>query len=253
MGQGIIRRARVYPDLDALSHAASEECVRAATEAVSTRGRCLIALSGGHTPERAYRIWSAEYREKMPWAKTHFFWGDERFVGADDPKSNYRMARESLFKNAPVPPENIHPIPTSFPQAAQSAEEYEQVLRTFIADTGPSFDVVMLGLGVEGHTASLFPGSPALAEQKRWAVAVKAPAEPPVRISLTFPVLRRARATYFLVAGADKAEIVATLRRDMDSETEKLPVAVLQPEGETIWFLDRAADGAPSQRKASRV
>lgn len=252
MGQGIIQRARVYPDLDTLSHAASEECVRVATEAASTRGRCLIALSGGHTPERAYQIWSTEYREKMPWAKTHFFWGDERFVGADDPKSNYRMAREALFKNAPVPPENIHPIPTNFPQADEAAKEYEKVLRTFIADSGPSFDVMLLGLGVEGHTASLFPGSPALAEQKRWAVGVKAQAEPPVRISLTFPILRRARATYFLVAGADKAEIVAQLRRDTDSETQKLPVAMLQPEGEVIWFLDEAADGAPSQKRASR-
>lgn len=248
MGEGIIRRARVYPDLDTLSRAASEECVRIATEAAGARGRCLIALSGGHTPKRAYQIWSTEYREKMPWAKAHFFWGDERFVGADDPNSNYRMARESLFKNAPVPPENIHPIPTNFSQADQAAQEYEKVLRTFIADSGPSFDVMLLGLGVEGHTASLFPGSPALAEQKRWAVGVKAQAEPPVRISLTFPVLRRARATYFLVAGADKAEIIATLRRDTDSETEKLPVAMLHPEGETIWFLDKAADGKLSKK-----
>lgn len=248
MGQGIIHRARVYPDLDTLSHAVSEECVRAAVNAAGARGRCLIALSGGHTPERAYQIWSTEYREKMPWAKTHFFWGDERLVGADDPNSNYRMARESLFKNAPVPPENIHPIPTNFSQADEAAKEYEKVLRTFVADSGPSFDVMLLGLGVEGHTASLFPGSPALAEQKRWAVGVKAPAEPSVRISLTFPVLRRARATFFLVAGADKTDIVATLRRGADSETDKLPVAMLQPEGETIWFLDKAADGTLSKR-----
>lgn len=248
MGEGVIRRARVYTDLDLLSHAASEECVRAATEAVGARGRCLIALSGGHTPERAYQIWSTEYREKMPWAKTHFFWGDERFVGADDPQSNYRMARETLFQNAPVPPENIHPIPTNFSQADEAAQQYEKVLRTFMGDSGPSFDGMLLGLGVEGHTASLFPGSPALLEQKRWVVAVQAPAEPPVRISLTFPLLRRARATYFLVAGADKAEMIARLRRDVDAETEKLPVAMLQPEGETVWFLDNAADGKLSKK-----
>ncbi len=250
MDQGVIKFGRVFADLDALSHAASEECVRAANEAVSGRGRCLIALSGGHTPERAYQIWSTEYREKMPWAKTHFFWGDERFVGADDPTSNYHMARETLFKNAPVPPENIHPIPTSFSQPDEAAREYEAVLRTFIAESGPSFDVMFLGLGVEGHTASLFPGSPALAEEKRWVVGVRAPAEPPVRISLTFPVLRRARATYFLVAGADKQGIVATLRRGPSSETQRLPVAMLRPEGEAIWFLDKAADGALSQKRA---
>ncbi|MGB6483610.1 MAG: 6-phosphogluconolactonase [Candidatus Acidiferrales bacterium] len=249
MGQSVISSARVFTDLDTLSHAVSEECVRAANEAVSARGRCLIALSGGHTPERAYQIWSTEYREKMPWAKSHFFWGDERFVGADDAKSNYHMARETLFKNAPVPPENIHPIPTSFSQPDEAAREYEAVLRTFIAESGPSFDMMLLGLGVEGHTASLFPGSPALAEEKRWVVGVRAPAEPPVRISLTFPVLRRARATYFLVAGANKAAIVATLRRGPALETQNLPVAMLRPEGEAIWFLDKAADGALSQKR----
>lgn len=250
MGQGMITGARVFADLDALSHAVSEECVRAATEAVSARGKCLIALSGGHTPERAYQIWSTEYREKMPWAKAHFFWGDERFVGADDPKSNYRMAREKLFKNAPVPPENIHPILTSYPNADEAARGYENVLRTFIGEGGPSFDVMLLGIGVEGHTASLFPGSPALAEQKRWVMGVKAPAEPPVRISLTFPVLRRARATYFLAAGADKQGIIATLRRDSPAELEKLPVGMLKPEGEAIWFLDKAADGTLSEKLA---
>lgn len=251
MGQGIIKDARVFADLDALSHAVSEECVRVATEAVSTRGKCLIALSGGHTPERAYQIWSTEYREKMPWAKTHFFWGDERFVGADDPKSNYRMTREKLFKNAPVPPENIHPILTSYPQADEAAREYEKVLRMFIADAGPSFDLMLLGIGVEGHTASLFPGSPALEEQKRWVVGVRAPAEPPVRISLTFPVLRRARATYFLAAGAGKAEIIATLRRDSPADTAKLPVTMLKPQGEEIWFLDKAADGRLSRKSGN--
>jgi 6-phosphogluconolactonase len=251
MGQGIIKTARVFADLDELSHAASEECVRLATEAVSARGRCLIALSGGHTPERAYQIWSTEYREKMPWAKTHFFWGDERFVGADDPKSNYRMTRETLFKSAPVPPENIHPILTDFSQADEAAREYEKVLRTFIGESGPSFDVTLLGLGGEGHMASLFPGSPALTEQKRWVVGVRAPAEPPIRISLTFPLLRRARTTYFLVAGADKQGIVATLRRDSPAELEKLPVGMLHPEGEEIWFLDKAADGALSQKSGN--
>jgi 6-phosphogluconolactonase len=250
MGKGIIHTARIFPDLDALSHAASEECLRAAIEAVCARGRCLIALSGGHTPERAYQIWSTEYRDKMPWEKTHFFWGDERFVGADDPKSNYRMARETLFKNVKVPPENIHPIQTDFPQAEQAAQEYEKVLRTFIGETGPSFDVMLLGLGVEGHMASLFPGSPALSEQNKWVMGVRAPADPPVRISLTFPVLRRARATYFLVAGPNKQEIVAMLRRDSPAELQKLPAAMLRPDGEEIWFLDKAADGSLSQKQA---
>ena len=237
--------------MDALSRAAVEECVRAANQAASARGRCLIALSGGHTPERAYRLWAAEYREKMPWAKTHFFWGDERFVPADDAKSNYRMAREALFTSAPVPAENIHPIGTNFPTADEAARAYDKVLRNFIEEGGPSFDVMLLGLGPEGHTASLFPRSPALAEEKRWVVGVRAPAEPPVRITLTFPVLRRARATYFLVAGADKEEIVSKLRRESPAELAELPVAMLKPEGQEIWFLEQAADGAHSQKKSA--
>lgn len=243
MDKGEVTNARIFPDLGALSRAVVEESERAANEAARARGRCLIALSGGKTPEKAYELWSTEFRGRMPWAKTHFFWGDERFVSADDPKSNYGMARETLFQHIPVPPENIHPMATNFATADEAARAHEKMLRTFVGDAGPSFDVLFLGVGGEGHTASLFPDSPALEEEKRWVVGVQAPAEPPARISLTFPILRRARATYFLLAGADKREIVATLRKDAAAGTAKLPVEMLRPEGEAVWFLDRAADG----------
>lgn len=243
MDKNIVKNARIFADLNALSRDVVEDSVRAANEAVGARGRCLIALSGGKTPEKAYELWSKEFRAQMPWAKTHFFWGDERFVPADDPKNNYRMTRESLFRHIPAPPENIHPIDTSFPTADEAARAYEKVLRGFISETGPSFDVMFLGVGAEGHTASLFPDSPALREENRWVVGVRAPVEPPVRISLTFPVLRRARVTYFLLAGAGKQGIVETLRKDADAGTQKLPVEMLRPEGKVIWFLDRAAAG----------
>jgi 6-phosphogluconolactonase len=243
MDNSITACARIYADLDALSRAAVEETARAAAEAVAARGRCLISLSGGHTPALTYELWATEYRDRMPWANIHFFWGDERFVPADDARNNFRMARENLIKRIPIPPENVHPIVTSFALPEQAAQEYEKVLRTYIAESGPSFDVLFLGVGIEGHTASLFPESPALGERNRWAVSVRAPAEPPVRISLTFPVLRRAREAYFLLAGADKRPIIATLRRDWQSATKKLPVAMLHPEGKVIWFLDAAANG----------
>ena len=249
MGAGINKSSRVCTDLDQLSHAVIQECVRVATEAAGARGKCLVALSGGRTPERAYKIWAAEYRDKMPWDKTHFFFGDERFVPETDEKSNRRMAFRALFENAPVPAENIHPIATNFPAADDAARAYEKVLREYISDSGPSFDVLLLGLGVEGHTASLFPDSPALREEERWAVGVRAPADPPVRITLTFPILRRARQTFFLVAGEDKREIVATLRRGQPQEIANLPVAMLKPEGEEIWFLDKAADGLSAGAK----
>jgi 6-phosphogluconolactonase len=234
---------RVFPDLEALSRAAAEESARAANAAVNARGRCLVSLSGGHTPSRMYELWATEYRDKIPWAKMHFFWGDERFVAADDPKSNYQMAKLSLLDHVPVPAENIHPIVTSYANAAEGAQAYEKTLREFFGDAGPTFDIVFLGMGGEGHTASLFPDSPALTEQKRWAVGVRAPAEPPVRVSLTFPVLRRGRATYFLVAGADKRPVIETLRNDPKNAALKLPVAMLRPEGKTVWFLDLAANG----------
>lgn len=234
--------ARVFPDLEALSQAAAEESAHEAIEAAQARGRCLVALSGGHTPSRMYELWAADYREKIPWAKMHFFWGDERFVAADEPKSNYRMARLSLLDRVPVPAENIHPVPTREASADEAAQAYEKTLRGFFGDAGPTFDILFLGMGGEGHTASLFPNSPALAEQKRWAVGVRAPAEPPVRVSLTFPVLRRARLTYFLVAGADKRPIIEVLKNDPNRAARELPVAMLRPEGEAIWFLDRTAN-----------
>lgn len=235
--------AKVFPDLDALSRAAAEESARAAAEAVAARGQCAIALAGGRTPARTYALWATEYRDRLPWKQIHVFWGDERFVPAHDPKSNYRMVRETLLEKVPLPSGNVHAIGTAFVQSEEAARVYEKTLREFFPADGPSFDVVFLGVGVEGHTASLFPDSPALAEHRRWVVDVRAPVEPPVRISLTLPILRRARETYFLVAGADKHEIVGFLRKDPRAAAQKLPAAMVQPEGKVIWFLDQAANG----------
>lgn len=233
--------ARVFADLEALSHAVAEEAVRAMNAAVSARGRCLVSLSGGHTPSRMYELWATEYRDKIPWAKIHFFWGDERFVPASDPKSNYRMAKLNLLDRVPVPADNIHPIATDFAGADEAARAYEMELRKCFGDAGSSFDLLFLGMGGEGHTASLFPDSPALKEQKRWAVSVREPVDPPVRVSLTFPVLRRAAITCFLVAGADKRPIIEKLKHDPQRASQELPVAMLKPSGIAIWFLDRAA------------
>lgn len=235
--------ARVFADLEGLSRAAAEESARAAIAAGNARGRCLVSLSGGHTPSRMYELWATEYREKIPWAKMHLFWGDERFVAANDAKSNYRVAKLSLLDRVPVPAENIHPIPTNCATADEAAQAYEKTLRGFFGDAGPTFDVLFLGMGGEGHTASLFPNSPALEEQKRWVVGVRAPADPPVRVSLTFPVLRRAREMYFLVAGTDKRPVIERIRNDPNRAARELPVAMLKPEGKAVWFLDQAADG----------
>jgi 6-phosphogluconolactonase len=233
---------RVFPDLDALSRAAVEEVLRVVADSVAARGRSAIALAGGHTPARMYALWAAEYNAQTPWDKVHLFWGDERFVPQNDSLSNYRMARESLIARVPIPAANVHPVPTNFEQPRQAADVYETELRKFFG-AAPAFDVQLLGLGGEGHTASLFPGSPALDEKQRWAAAVRAPAEPPDRLTLTPVVLNCGRNTFFLVAGENKRKILAALRSEPDSKPSEYPAARIRPTGRVLWFLDQAAAG----------
>lgn len=171
------------------------------------------------------------------------FWGDERYVPADDPLSNFRMTREML-SHVPIPAANVHPAPTSLPTPEKAAEAYDAQLRGFFGADQPVFDVTLLGLGPEGHTASLFPGSPALEEKQRWVVAVQVAAKPPNRLTFTLPVLNRSRNTYFLVAGKDKREILAALRSQPDSPPSQYPAGRVRPiDGRVLWFLDQAAAG----------
>jgi 6-phosphogluconolactonase len=234
--------ARVFDDLDSLSQNALEELLRVLGEAVTQRGRFAIALAGGHTPSRMYSLWAKdEYRERTPWKHVHLFWGDERYVATDDPLSNYRMTRETLIARVPIPPENVHPMPTNFVRPEDAAEAYEVELQKFFAQAPPAFDVQLLGLGPEGHTASLFPGSPALEEKKRWVAAVQAPAKPSRRLTLTPPVLDCGRNTFFLVAGKDKREILSALCKESDTGESQYPASRIRPAGRVLWFLDKAA------------
>lgn len=230
---------RVFADLDALSHAALNELLRIMQEAIDQRGRFAIALAGGRTPARLYSLWSHE--QPMPWDRVHLFWGDERYVSQNDLLSNFRMVREALIAHVPIPPANVHPIPTDQPGPEQAAEAYESTLRAFFGAAAPALDLVLLGLGPEGHTASLFPDSPALGETKRLVVAVKAPANPPNRITFTPALLDLARNTFFLVSGADKRAIVAALRQESPAAANQFPAARIRPAGPVVWFLDRAA------------
>jgi 6-phosphogluconolactonase len=236
---------RVFPDLDALSRGALEEMLRAMQDAIKQRGRFAIALAGGHTPAKLYALWAhaENYGVHTPWDRVHLFWGDERYVPHDDPLSNYRMARETLIEHVPIPADNVHAMPTNSLEPEDAAEAYEAELRSFFGAEAPALDLQLLGLGVEGHTASLFPGSPALEEKKRWVAAVEAPAKPPRRLTLTPVVLDQGRNTFFLVSGADKREILATLRDEPASQTSQYPAARIQPAGRTLWFLDEAAGG----------
>jgi 6-phosphogluconolactonase len=232
----------VFDDLDSLSRGALEQLLQILEGAVAQRGRFVISLSGGHTPAEMYSLWAQEpFRQRTSWDRVHIFWGDERYVPSADPLSNYRMTRETLISHVPIPPGNVHPVPTDLPRPEAAAEAYESELRKFFGSDSPAFDLQLLGLGPEGHTASLFPHSPALEEKTRWVMAVEAPAKPSSRLTLTLPVINRARNTFFLAAGKDKREILAALHGEADTGESQYPAARVRPSGPVVWFLDKAA------------
>ncbi len=212
--------------------------------AMAKPGAFAVALSGGSTPQRLYALLAEPpYRDIFPWARTHWFWGDERFVPHDDPLSNYRMAQDALLSRVPVPAANIHPIPTEGLSPEDAASAYEKELKIFygtdrLDPARPLFDVTLLGLGTDGHTASLFPGTAVLAERDRWVAAV-AHAKPETRITLTFPALESTRHAGFLVTGEEKRAIFSQLQRGGSD----VPAARFHPNGELIWFADRQAAG----------
>jgi len=234
---------RVFADPDAMSRAALEELLRILRDSMARRSRFAVALSGGQTPARMYSLWAEHYRAQTPWEHVHLFWSDERFVSQSDPLSNYRMTSEALLSRVPIPPGNVHPVPTNLPTPQMAADAYEAELRKFFDGTLPAFDVQLLGLGVEGHTASLFPESPALEEMQRWVAAVRAPAEPPHRLTFTPVVLNSGRNTFFLVAGKNKQQILEAIRSEPDSKPSQYPAGRIRPAGPVIWFLDKAAAG----------
>jgi 6-phosphogluconolactonase len=230
---------RTFDDGEALAHdVASWLCGLA----LASQRSFAVCLSGGSTPRRLYeRLAEPAVASRFPWGRVHWFWGDERCVAHDDPDSNYRMAYEALLGRVPVRGENIHPIPTQGLSPQQAAASYEVTLKRFygaekLDPQRPLFDVNLLGLGENGHTASLFPGDPALEESERWAVAVIG-AMPQARITLTYPVLNSSRDVAFLVTGAAKREVLARAR----AGERALPAARIHPLGRLTWFADRAA------------
>jgi 6-phosphogluconolactonase len=236
-----VSEVRVFASGDELMWAAAEEVVSRAEEAVRERGRFAWALSGGSTPRALFRLLAGPpQRERMPWSAAHVFWGDERHVPPDHPDSNFRMARESLLDAVPIPPGNIHRILAEEPADAAAAD-YEAELRAFFAlapGEWPRFDLVLLGLGKEAHTASLFPGGEAVRETRRLVVAPWVESQRTHRITLTPPVLNHARLVAFLVTGEDKAEALrAVLEGERDPD--RYPAQIV--EGNRLWMVDEAA------------
>jgi 6-phosphogluconolactonase len=233
----------VRDDLEALSREVAERVAAAARAAAGRRGRCAIALAGGATPRRTYQMLaSGERRAAFPWATVSWWWSDERCVPPDHAESNYRMALETLLGPADVAPGQVHRVEGErAPEDA--ARGYETELRREIPDG--ALDIVLLGAGSDGHTASLFPGSPALEERERWVLAVEADAAQAVRARVTFtlPLLDRARDVFVLAAGPGKRAVVTAVREDAAAAARRYPVARLAPAGRLTWCVDRAAAG----------
>lgn len=232
---------RVNADVNELSLRAAEASVMTINGSVQTNGTCSVVLSGGNTPRTLYRMLSSQFRDQIPWTKVHVFWGDERYVPPDDPKSNYRMATETLLDHVSCPAGNVHPMPTHLLDPDVAAGDYEKTLRTYFSEAWPRFDLVLLGLGEEGHTASLFPGSPALEETRRWVVAVKAPSEPRLRLTLTLPALTEAANIYFLVAGSNKAQALYHVLTGSPDPKSYPASGIRRAGGTVIWWVDREA------------
>ena len=227
-----------------LFEAAAAEVVHTANQAVTERGRFTIALSGGSTPKSLFTLLATNARSSLPWERMFFFWGDERHVPPADPESNYRMAEETLLSKIPVAAGNVFRVPTENPDAAAVAETYEQTLRKFFSlEPGqfPCFDLILLGMGPDGHTASLFPGTAALQEQSRLVVANWVEKLKASRITFTLPVLNAARCVAFVVSGMDKAAALHAVLQG-DAPGEQYPAKLVQPhDGKLIWFVDRGA------------
>lgn len=230
---------RIFEDADALAQNVAEWLCAMAQ---ASNGGFAVCLSGGSTPRRLYEsLATPSIASRFPWQRVHWFWGDERFVPYDDPASNYGMVRKALLSRVSVPFDNIHPIVTEGVSPEQAASAYETVLKAFygadaLSFTRPLFDVTLLGVGDDGHTASLFPGDQMLKEARRWVVAVKS-AKYGQRITLTYPALEASRDAAFLVAGKAKQEIVARVR----GGDVTLPAALMRPVGRLHWFTDRNA------------
>ena len=232
---------RVFSDLDELSLHAAESAIVVIRDAVQASGKCSLALSGGSTPARLYSLLASRFREDIPWAGVHIFWGDERYVPPDDSRSNYGMARNTLLDHVPCPAANIHPMPTHFPTPDAAARDYEATLRSHFSTTWPRFDLMFLGLGPDGHTASLFPRSQAVDERTRWVLPVLDPPAPPMRLTLTLPVLSQSAHTYFLVSGSDKAQALRAATAG-SADPNVYPAAGVRPaNGAPLWWVDKAA------------
>lgn len=234
------REIRLHRDHEHLTESVAGALEHDIGACIAARGICHLVLAGGQTPLPLFDLLADAYREKISWDRVHLFWGDERYLPYESPHSNYGVARDRLIRHLPIPAENVHPMPTDADNAEEDAAAYERLLRPLLGPR-PRFDLILLGLGVDGHTASLFPDSRALIERRRWIMAVDSPVLPPKRLTMTLRLINGARNVHFLVVGRDKAEALQCAfgqRR----ESQPCPAKAVEPSrGNVIWWVDATA------------
>ncbi len=234
----------VCSDAEELNRRTAEQFVKLATKSVAATGRFTVALSGGSTPRAFYSLLASQtFQPLVPWSKVYFFWGDERCVAPDHPESNYGMARVMMLEKVPVPKENVYRVPTEKGNAQRIAAEYERILRTFFGfneGQQPRFDLILLGMGEDGHTASLFPGTAALKETGT-VTSNDIQKLGTHRVTLTIPAINQAAHVVFLVSGSSKSSVLKEVLEGQDQPT-RLPSQSIQPvEGKLLFLVDRAA------------
>ena len=235
---------RVFPDLHKASQALAERLVDAARDVLAAKGCFALALSGGKTPRYLYTFLARECSSEISWERVHLFWSDERCVSQESEDSNFAMAYKALISEAPLPSQNIHRISAEINPPEKAAGNYERMIREFFKPEEEGaflFDAMILGVGEDGHTASLFPGSSALNEKSRWVLAVNAPSSfsPHKRITLTLPLINRSRSIFFLASGAKKREVVREILKQQETARKLYPAALIHPLGSVAWYIDR--------------
>jgi len=237
-------KLQVFDTGTVLTEATAAFIIKLAVEAISSRGRFIISLSGGHTPEHLYALLAKEpYNQQIPWDKTFVFWGDERCVPSDDKDNNARMAKTLLLDHVNIPAENVYPVPVDMPPV-DGAKAYEKSIKDLFKNEVPIFDLILLGLGENGHTASLFPGTEVLHETAHIVKEVYVEEQKMFRITMTAPLINQARNIVFLLEGKGKAEVLNTILNGA-YQPEKYPAQLISPvNGNLYWFTDKEAAGS---------
>jgi len=235
-------KIHVFADGEALNKATAEFMIDLAAESIKARGRFAVSLSGGSTPEQLFVLLAGgDYKNRIPWSQTFIFWGDERYVGLNDKSNNSFVAQTLLLSKVEIPLANIFPMPVNLSPATEAAKAYEQSLKVFFGDDLPQFDLIMLGIGANAHTASLFPHTPVIHEQAQWVSAVYVDEVKMFRITMTAPLINNARNVLFLAVGGGKAEVLKTVFTE-PYNPDQYPAQLISPRhGNLYWFIDEKA------------